>query len=77
MEPRSTFSTCFFLILILIQPCFSRERLETLHSEIYEIDYRDPETHSSVPPPPHYHGKPHSTNKKSSDIAGKAMGFKG
>jgi len=34
-----------------------------LHSEIYEIDYRGPETHSSIiPPPHHFHvGKPHST----------------
>lgn len=28
-------------------------------SEIYEIDYRGPETHSSViPPPGHAHGRP-------------------
>lgn len=45
-----------------------------MHSEIYEIDYRGPETHSSVPPPHHSHGKPHS---KSSARAGKALGLTG
>lgn len=26
-------------------------------TEVYEIDYRGPETHSSIPPPGHFHGK--------------------
>lgn len=30
-------------------------------SDIYEIDYKGPETHSSVPPPHHY---PHSIPRK-------------
>lgn len=34
-------------------------------TEIYEIDYRGPETHSSIPPPDHSHGKP-LTHKESS-----------
>ncbi|KAG4996156.1 hypothetical protein JHK85_027595 [Glycine max] len=57
MELRSTFTTCFFLlILILALPRFSRGESEALHTEIYEIDYRGPETHSSgVPPPHHFH----------------------
>lgn len=25
-------------------------------TEVYEIDYRGPETHSSIPPPGHFHG---------------------
>ncbi|KAK7245155.1 hypothetical protein RIF29_39990 [Crotalaria pallida] len=59
MEQRSTFTTYFFLFLILTLPYFSRggSRSEVLDSEMYEIDYRGPETHSSVPPPDHSHGK--------------------
>ncbi|OIW11203.1 hypothetical protein TanjilG_28294 [Lupinus angustifolius] len=58
MERRSTFITSFFLILILTLPYFSigGTRSEAMDSEIYEIDYRGPETHSSVPPPDHSHG---------------------
>ena len=48
---------------------------EALDSEIYEIDYRGPETHSFVPPPDHSHGKPHSAHDKSSAAATKAMGL--
>jgi len=45
---------------------------EGLHSEIYEIDYRGPETHSStVPPPHHFHiGKPHSTTPQKGSLRG-------
>ncbi|XP_057428151.1 uncharacterized protein LOC130721376 [Lotus japonicus] len=65
MELRSTFTTCFFLFLILALPHFLRGESEALlHSEIYEIDYRGPETHSSVPPPHHSGGHPHSTSQK-------------
>ncbi|XP_029128576.1 uncharacterized protein LOC109805260 [Cajanus cajan] len=56
MPHMSTFTTCFFLlILILALPRSLRGE-----SEIYEIDYRGPETHSSVVPPPHHFhiGKP-------------------
>ena len=34
-------------------------------TEVYEIDYRGPETHSSIPPPDHSHGKP-LTHRQSS-----------
>ncbi|KAE9585461.1 hypothetical protein Lalb_Chr25g0289201 [Lupinus albus] len=58
MESMSTFSTSIFLILIFTLPYFSMggPRSEALDSEIYDIDYRGPETHSSVPPPDHSHG---------------------
>ncbi|RDX91336.1 hypothetical protein CR513_26701, partial [Mucuna pruriens] len=81
MELRSTFPTCFFLFLILVLalPRFSRGESEALHSEIYEIDYRGPETHSSgVPPPHHFHiGKPHSTPQKASLRGTKTLGLRG
>lgn len=48
-----------------------------MDTEIYEIDYRGPETHSFVPPPDHSHGKPHSAHDKSSAAATKATGFTG
>ena len=45
--------------------------------EVYEIDYRGPETHSSVKPPPgHFHGRPwiHQDAAKTSH---KPQGFRG
>ncbi|QCE06190.1 hypothetical protein DEO72_LG9g1201 [Vigna unguiculata] len=64
MEIKSTLTTyvLLFILLLALSP-FSTGESEALHSEIYEIDYRGPETHSSIiPPPHHFHvGKPHST----------------
>ncbi|XP_024028754.1 uncharacterized protein LOC21407167 [Morus notabilis] len=59
MELKSCFTTIFFLFLFAA-PYFSRgEYSDALDSnEVYEIDYRGPETHSSIPPPDHSHGKP-------------------
>ncbi|XLR12646.1 hypothetical protein S83_006107 [Arachis hypogaea] len=52
---RCVFTTCFFLSLILAPlPLFSSSTVvenKKESSEVYEIDYRGPETHSSVPPP--------------------------
>ncbi|XP_054804076.1 uncharacterized protein LOC129307212 [Prosopis cineraria] len=66
MEIRSTFTTCFFLFLLLSVPYFSTGASQALESEIYEIDYRGPETHSSSPPPDHHrsHASPLSTHRK-------------
>ncbi|KAK4272894.1 hypothetical protein QN277_021387 [Acacia crassicarpa] len=65
---RSTFTTCFFLFLLLSPPYFSTGAKQGLESEIYEIDYRGPETHSSSPPPDHRHrhATPLSNNRKAS-----------
>ncbi|KAI9122138.1 hypothetical protein K1719_006827 [Acacia pycnantha] len=63
---RSTFTTCFFLFLLLSLPYFSTGAKQGLESEIYEIDYRGPETHSSSPPPVHRHATPLSNNRKAS-----------
>ncbi|RHN48441.1 hypothetical protein MtrunA17_Chr7g0263811 [Medicago truncatula] len=73
LRPSIFTTNCFFLFLILTLPYFSR----ALDTEIYEIDYRGPETHSFVPPPDHSHGKPHSAHDKSSAAATKATGFTG
>ncbi|XP_027367844.1 uncharacterized protein LOC113873749 [Abrus precatorius] len=76
MEHRSTFTICFFLfILILALPSFSEGESKALDSEIYEIDYRGPETHSSVVPPPHhFRGKAYSTRQKGSVTEAKTLG---
>ncbi|KAI5425950.1 hypothetical protein KIW84_031683, partial [Lathyrus oleraceus] len=76
LKPYTIFTNCFFLFLILMTlPYFSKGGSEALNSEIYEIDYRGPETHSFVPPPNHSHGKIHSPHHKSYADANKAMGL--
>ncbi|RHN79823.1 hypothetical protein MtrunA17_Chr1g0181521 [Medicago truncatula] len=75
MEHMSTFTTCFFLFLFLVLPHFSRGESEAiLPSEVYEIDYKGPETHSSVPPP---HHKFHSIPRKNLVRTEKALGNMG
>ncbi|KAI3523000.1 hypothetical protein L2E82_05599 [Cichorium intybus] len=55
MDLNNRFTTAFLLFLLFAMPAFSRGRLKLptakLNSEIYEIDYRGPETHSYKPPP--------------------------
>ncbi|RID72900.1 hypothetical protein BRARA_B00079 [Brassica rapa] len=42
--------------LLLVAPCFAIGSEHT-NSDVYEIDYRGPETHNSRPPPETLHGK--------------------
>ncbi|KAH0635578.1 hypothetical protein KY289_035493 [Solanum tuberosum] len=56
MEFKCSFIVIFFLLLLLVSPSFSSSsgkmdlsKVDT--SEIYEIDYRGPETHTNIPPP--------------------------
>ncbi|KAM2345488.1 uncharacterized protein LOC126592476 isoform X1 [Malus sylvestris] len=57
LENSTIFTSCLFLFL-LATPCFSKVgESDLMDTEVYEIDYRGPETHSSVPPPGHSHGK--------------------
>ncbi|KAL7596453.1 uncharacterized protein LOC111893118 [Lactuca sativa] len=55
MDLKNRFTTVFLLFLLFAMPAFSRGRLKLpiakVNSEIYEIDYRGPETHSYMPPP--------------------------
>ncbi|GMN39101.1 hypothetical protein TIFTF001_008337 [Ficus carica] len=53
MKLKFAFTTLFFFFLFA-SPFLSRGESH----EVYEIDYRGPETHSSIPPPDHSHGKP-------------------
>lgn len=47
--------------LLLVAPCFAIgstfKYTENTNSDVYEIDYRGPETHNSRPPPETLHGK--------------------
>ncbi|PRQ43489.1 hypothetical protein RchiOBHm_Chr3g0469031 [Rosa chinensis] len=80
----STFIT-IFLLFLLTTPYFARggEISETVDSttEVYEIDYRGPETHSSIPPPGHLHGKkkplPNVIHKESVIGSPKSKRFRG
>ncbi|KAM1576023.1 hypothetical protein ACFX10_032393 [Malus domestica] len=57
LKNSTILTTCLFLFL-LAKPCFSKVGgSDLMDTDVYEIDYRGPETHSSVPPPHHYHGK--------------------
>ncbi|KAK9193043.1 hypothetical protein WN944_003739 [Citrus x changshan-huyou] len=57
MELKSSITTFFLLFLLFATPFCSLGGLPELDSEVYEIDYRGPETHSSIPPPDHSHGR--------------------
>ncbi|KAM1271468.1 hypothetical protein ACFX2J_032278 [Malus domestica] len=57
LKNSTILTTCLFLFL-LAKPSFSKVGgSDLMDTDVYEIDYRGPETHSSVPPPHHYHGK--------------------
>ncbi|KAJ4828425.1 hypothetical protein Tsubulata_016768 [Turnera subulata] len=64
MAPKYSFFWTIFLLLLLVTPGICRGTadyswLDVADSEMYEIDYRGPETHSSViPPPGHSRGRP-------------------
>ncbi|KAJ8899660.1 hypothetical protein K2173_019356 [Erythroxylum novogranatense] len=60
MELKSSVATVFLLFLVLSSPCVSRGGTKVVDDpEVYEIDYRGPETHSSLlPPPVHSHRWP-------------------
>ncbi|KAL2514390.1 uncharacterized protein Fot_28361 [Forsythia ovata] len=53
LKARFIVTLLIFLLLLNVSPCFSRGKLnlKALDSEIYEIDYRGPETHTYIPPP--------------------------
>ncbi|KAL4591978.1 hypothetical protein LXL04_004955 [Taraxacum kok-saghyz] len=55
MDLKNRLTTFFVLSLLFAMPAFSRGRSKLptrkLNTEVYEIDYRGPETHSYMPPP--------------------------
>ncbi|KAL5711378.1 hypothetical protein ACHQM5_021842 [Ranunculus cassubicifolius] len=56
----SFFVLVAFLVLCLARPTLSRglHHKEESDNDVYEIDYRGPETHSFVPPPDRSHSNP-------------------
>ncbi|KAE8713202.1 PLAC8 family protein isoform 1 [Hibiscus syriacus] len=63
-------SIILLLLLQLSMSSFSAGRFGVSDNEVYEIDYRGPETHSATPPPDnsHHHRKtdtlpPHKSSK--------------
>ncbi|KAJ4704856.1 putative Transmembrane protein [Melia azedarach] len=76
MELKSTFTIFFLLFLLLASPFLSTGGTVELGSEVYEIDYRGPETHSSIPPPDHSSGKP-TVHRESTAMAPKCKGLRG
>ncbi|XP_030452323.1 uncharacterized protein LOC115674127 [Syzygium oleosum] len=65
MEAKSTVAAVFFLLLLLSSPHFSTGNMNgSDDSEVYDIDYRGPETHSSTTPPPtHFRQRPWSRQR--------------
>ncbi|KAL3825923.1 hypothetical protein ACJIZ3_021952 [Penstemon smallii] len=53
MELKARIFATLLLFFLLVPPCFSRGKLhvKSVDSEVYVIDYRGPETHTSIPPP--------------------------
>ncbi|KAG9453378.1 hypothetical protein H6P81_006282 [Aristolochia fimbriata] len=54
MELRSGISLALLFLLLARANCSTREETvaaELSSGEVYEIDYRGPETHSYIPPP--------------------------
>ncbi|KFK24767.1 hypothetical protein AALP_AA8G022300 [Arabis alpina] len=61
---KSTTVVIFLVIYLLVAvPCLVKEEMD---SEVYEIDYRGPETHNSRPPPETLHDKPPHIHHKTS-----------
>ncbi|KAJ0235101.1 Transmembrane protein [Hirschfeldia incana] len=54
------------MCLLLAVYCFVAIGSENTDSEVYEIDYRGPETHNSRPSPETAHGKPPFIHHKAS-----------
>ncbi|KAJ7976990.1 putative Transmembrane protein [Quillaja saponaria] len=58
MELKYSSITTFFFTFLIIFSILYFSTGRSLDSEIYEIDYRGPETHSAIiPPPDHSHAK--------------------
>ncbi|KAJ9181608.1 hypothetical protein P3X46_009723 [Hevea brasiliensis] len=75
MELKCSIAPIFLLFLLLVLPYISRGGSEVEESEIYDIDYRGPETHSSaMPPPGSSHGRPFIHGDQAAMAARKSKG---
>ncbi|KAJ0087983.1 uncharacterized protein LOC116110881 [Pistacia vera] len=84
MDFKPSFINLFLLLLLLVflaQPRFSiggsMEMGSTSESDVYEIDYKGPETHSSIPPPDHSYRKKPMIHRERAVAFPKSNGAKG
>ncbi|XP_041023062.1 uncharacterized protein LOC121264083 [Juglans microcarpa x Juglans regia] len=77
MELKPSITTFLLLFLLITVPYFSRGSCRELDTEVYEIDYRGPETHSSIPPPDRSRGKPPLIHRKTALEPTKSKGIRG
>ncbi|KAK1563268.1 hypothetical protein Q3G72_025179 [Acer saccharum] len=81
MELKSTTLLAFLFILFLISSPkggSSEVVVAAVDShEVYEIDYKGPETHASIPPPDHSRGKPMIRHDATVDPSPKCKGLRG
>ncbi|XAR50996.1 hypothetical protein NMG60_11005487 [Bertholletia excelsa] len=78
MELKASFTIIFTLFLLLASSCLSEGELDVanMDSEIYDIDYRGPETHSHLPPPSRSGGRHHHIHPESTRARVEAEGLK-
>ncbi|KAK4783249.1 hypothetical protein SAY86_007623 [Trapa natans] len=69
MELQPSFCAALLIFILLPGRLHGEERMEAL----YEIDYRGPETHSSSPPPSHFHFH-HGSQWTYHTVAGESSG---
>ncbi|KAG8473731.1 hypothetical protein CXB51_035940 [Gossypium anomalum] len=57
------------LLLMLSMPYIFAGSFDVADREVYEIDYRGPETHSSIPPPDSSHRRRHSIHRETNTLS--------
>ncbi|XP_012464223.1 uncharacterized protein LOC105783364 [Gossypium raimondii] len=62
-------SIVLLLLLMLSMPCFFAGSFDVSDREIYEIDYRGPKTHSSIPPPDNSRHRRHSIHRETNTLS--------
>ncbi|KAB2047158.1 hypothetical protein ERO13_A13G025100v2 [Gossypium hirsutum] len=66
---KPTFIVLLLLLLMLSMPYFFAGSFDVADREVYEIDYRGPETHSSIPPPDSSHRRRHSIHRETDTLS--------
>ncbi|XP_027174733.1 uncharacterized protein LOC113774387 isoform X2 [Coffea eugenioides] len=74
MEFRPCIAAAGFLLFLLLTPCLSRG-MQKKELDIYEIDYRGPETHSYLPPPNRSNGR-HNIHHQNVNAHSKSKDFR-
>ncbi|KAI9153313.1 hypothetical protein LWI28_009359 [Acer negundo] len=82
MELKSTtLLASLFILFLLSSPKGGSSEVVVVAAvdshEVYEIDYKGPETHASIPPPDHSRGKPMNRHEATVDPPPKCKGLRG